>query len=367
MKTKRWLGTGIILLCTFLTWVLTLLAQNNPGKVEGLYSSAVYPYIAKGIGRITGLIPVSIAEILILGLLLLIGGTVVVGIIKPKLVIRNATKIFHVVLRVLGLAYILFYVTWGFNYYREDYVALTNMSTEVPTIEDLEALTNDVINKANNLRAGLMEDEAGVFLLEGDFGSLAQLAKEGFSKFYVGDLDLTGNYGTAKPLLISKWLSYTGITGIYIPYTVESNVNIDMPHTSIPATICHEMGHQRGFAKEDEANFIACYISMNHPDPQFQYSGHYLALQYLLSDLKKQDEDLYRDLRGEVSDAVNRDMEYGYHHWVARQGKVEEVATSLNDKYLKANNQRAGVESYNEVVKLLLAEYKANTIEVVVK
>lgn len=359
MGNKRRWYTGVVMLCAFFTWVLTLLAKRNPEKVENIYSSTVYPFLAKAIGRLTGLIPVSIAEILVFGLIILVVGMVSVTIFKPKLVVANGAIIFHVAVRTLGLAYILFYFIWGFNYYREDYAALANMSEEEPTIEDLEALTFEVINKVNNIRPNLPEDEEGVFFIEEDFGTLAELAKEGFDEFYVGDLDLTGNYGTTKPLMVSRWMSYTGITGIYIPYTVEPNVNVDIPHMNIPATICHEMGHQRGFAKEDEANFIAYYICSNHSDFQFQYSGYYLALQYLLGDLKKQDPDLYNDLRGEVNDSVNRDMAYGYHYWKEREGKAEEVATIVNDNYLKVNSQKAGVESYNQVVKLLLAEYKS--------
>jgi len=48
-------------------------------------------------------------------------------------------------------------------------------------------------------------------------------------------------------------MSYLGIGGVYFPFTGEANVNISMPHTSIPFTACHEMAHQIGFAREDEA------------------------------------------------------------------------------------------------------------------
>jgi len=62
------------------------------------------------------------------------------------------------------------------------------------------------------------------------------------------------------------------------PFTGEANVNISMPHTSIPFTACHEMAHQIGFAREDEANFIAYIACKNHPSPDFQYSGILSAL-----------------------------------------------------------------------------------------
>lgn len=356
MKNKK--ATYIIVFLAFLTWVTTLLAKDYPDKVEKIYSSTLYPFLAKTIGKLTGLVPFAIGELLIFTLVLIVVGGLGFALVKPSIVFKHMSKIGHVVIRVLGLAYVLFYFIWGFNYYRQDYMTLANISAESATVEDLEKLTLEVIAKANEIRPNLLEDEEGVFLIEEDFRTLSKMANEGFEDYLVGQRDLSGNYGRAKPLKISRWMSYTGITGIYLPYTVEANVNIDIPHTSIPATMCHEMGHQRGFAREDEANFIAYKASINSPYQEFQYSGYYLGLQYLLSDLRKADQDLYDKIREEISDPVRRDMESAYYFWKAREGKAEEMATTLNDNYLKANNQSAGVQSYNSVVRLLLAEYK---------
>jgi len=73
-------------------------------------------------------------------------------------------------------------------------------------------------------------------------------------------------------------MSYLGIGGVYFPFTGEANVNISMPHTSIPFTACHEMAHQIGFAREDEANFIAYIACKNHPSPDFSIPEFYQLL-----------------------------------------------------------------------------------------
>ncbi len=366
MKNKSrnrasWALTGIVLALALLTWIFTLLAKGYSEKVEKIYSTSIYPFLAKKIGRVTGLIPVAIGEILVFILIFVMIASIILALIKPHVVIRNAGKIFHAVIRLLGLAYILFYFIWGFNYYRQDYMTLADISVESASLEDLEGLVLEVIGKANEVRLDLLENDEGVFLIEEDFGTLAEMAKEGFKNYYIGDVDLSENYGKVKPLRVSKWMSYTGITGIYFPYTVEPNVNVDIPHTNIPSTMCHEIGHQQGFAREDEANFIAYMASINNPHPQFRYSGYYLALQHLISDIYKQDYELYHKVSLEISDAVKRDMNHEYYYWKLREGKAEKVVTTLNDNYLKANNQSAGVESYNGVVKLLLAEYLTRT------
>lgn len=157
-------------------------------------------------------------------------------------------------------------------------------------------------------------------------------------------------------------MSYTGIAGIYIPFTSEANINTDIPHSSILTTLSHEIAHQRGFAKEDEANFIAYKANINHPDERFQYSSHYFAMNQLLNEVYRQNKDDYSLLYQEISHAVRRDLDYSRDYWALRQGKVREKATSMNDNYLKANNQSQGVKSYSGVVNLLLAEYKDNLI-----
>lgn len=351
----RWWYTGIIGGLALMTWGLTLLAKRNPEKVESLYASKIYPHIANTIGKVVGKVPFSVAEIAVLGAVLGVIFALATLIFKPD----TLETLFHGGLRALGIGYILFYFIWGFNYYREDYIDLAGMSQEVPTTDDLKGLIDEMISKVNGLRETLQEDESGVFTIKENFYHLAEIAKDGFENYQVGDVKLPQVYGTAKPLLVSKAMSHTGITGIYFPYTGEPNVNADIPSANIPATICHEIGHQMGFAKEEEANFIAYKASVENPSPQFQYSGYYLGLQHLLSDLYKVDPQGYGKFYAKISPAVRRDMDDEYHYWKAREGKVEKAATALNDNYLKTNNQSLGVKSYNGVVRLLLAEYKS--------
>ncbi len=230
------------------------------------------------------------------------------------------------------------------------------MNTDPATMKELEELTLQTIKKMNHLRERLPEDINGVFILEDSFSQLSSKAQK---SFYGEESDwLFPIRGHAKPIFSSQWMSFTGIMGIYIPYTFEPNINIDIPNQSLPSTIIHEMAHQRGFAKEDEANFIAYKVSTNHPDPNFQYSGHYLAMQYLMKEMYKLDETLYIGIYDSISDAVKRDMEYSRNYWKSKEGKAEKVASKVNDQYLKANNQTQGILSYNGVVKLLLSDFK---------
>ena len=359
VKVSKWISTITLIIMALITWILTKFASSNPVIVEKLYSSTLYPYIGKGIGFISNIFPFSLGEIFLMMLVALVIISVVLIILKPRIFINNINRVFHWVVRFLAISYILFYFLWGFNYYRMDYMDLTNMNYESGTIEDLKELSIEIINNLNNIRVNLFEDADGVFFIEDNFQDLSIQAQRGFDDFMVGTLNLDGNYGRAKPILLSRRLSYTGIMGIYFPFTSEANINTDIPHHDLLSTISHEMAHQHGFAKEEEANFIAYKASINNPDERFKYSGYYLAMKHLMNEVYMEDPEVYHYLFTIISDGVKRDMNSGRDYWKSKEGKVEEVTTTMNDNYLKANNQEQGIRSYNEVVRLLLSEYKS--------
>lgn len=76
-----------------------------------------------------------------------------------------------------------------------------------------------------------------------------------------------------KPVVLSEPWSYTHITGVYTYFTGEANINVNFPDYTIPFTAAHELAHQRGIAREDEANFVAFLVCINSDDPYIRYSG----------------------------------------------------------------------------------------------
>jgi hypothetical protein len=78
----------------------------------------------------------------------------------------------------------------------------------------------------------------------------------GFATAAQGYPVLAGRCARPKPALSSPVLSWLGITGIYSPFTAEPNVNMNVPDPDLPFTASHELAHARGFAREDEANYL---------------------------------------------------------------------------------------------------------------
>lgn len=161
----------------------------------------------------------------------------------------------------------------------------------------------------------------------------------------------------------SWWMSLTQITGVFSPYTYEANVNIAAPDYTIPATICHELAHTRGFMREDEANFIGYLACEKSGDPQFTYSGVMLALVHSINRLYSVDYNAFCQVNDTLSDGVRRDFAYNNTYWEKHEGPVAAVSEAVNDTYLKVNNQQDGTQSYGRMVDLLLADYRARHAE----
>src|SRR5207248_11260701 len=84
-----------------------------------------------------------------------------------------------------------------------------------------------------------------------------------------------------KPVYFSGLMSRLGISGVYSPFTGEPNYNALQPDFDLPFAVAHEMAHQRGFAREDEANFIAFLVCTKASNAYVRYSGYLGALRVL--------------------------------------------------------------------------------------
>ena len=66
------------------------------------------------------------------------------------------------------------------------------------------------------------------------------------------------------------WLgNYLGFYGYYNPFTGEGQVNTTIPKFLQPYITCHEIAHQLGYAKENEANFVGYLAAASSKDASF--------------------------------------------------------------------------------------------------
>jgi hypothetical protein len=162
----------------------------------------------------------------------------------------------------------------------------------------------------------------------------------------------------AKPCFFSKAMSKAGIGGFYCPFTGEANYNKDLPDLSLPFTISHESAHRLGFARENDANFIAYIVCSKSPSAAVRYSAEVAAVSYLLSALRRADESLFKEKLSRLNEAVKRDMKERDLFWHSQRGWINDVSEKWNDAFLKANMQKDGTKSYGRFVELLVYLYQ---------
>ena len=350
----------ILILLLPLGIILTQMSRIFPDFIEKFYSSFFYKIIANILSALTRFLPFSLAELLIVSFTLFAVGYILKTVFKLYKCKNKRLKILkNAVINIfatVGLLYFSFQILWGFNYQRLTLDKVFELDVRKSSSNELAQLCESLVNSTNALRQEITENENGVMELPYNKKYILKTAHLGYDSASLQYTKLKGNYGTPKAILLSTPMCYTGITGFYFPFTSEANVNTADPDSILPFTTSHEMAHQRGYAKEDEANYIAYIACINHPDKNFVYSGTLTALSYSFVALKKIDMNKYDELILSCSIGVLNDLNYNKRFWKGYSGTVEAIGDTMNDTYLKAQNQESGTKSYGAMVDLLLAE-----------
>lgn len=253
-------------------------------------------------------------------------------------------------------------------------------------LTELIAVYNMVAEQCNYLATVMERDEKGMVVYVGaDRGlkdaeyrrqlrDMADRARELMRELGKEYPQLDGYYPRPKALFSSDFMCQQYMQGYYFPFSMEANYNDVMHILNIPATMCHELAHLRGYIFEDEANFIGYLACVQSEDAFFQYSGYLSVLNYLNNDLYRAWEE--SRVSYEAAVAVIRPVAVDERVWEDnifvtqeewdRINKtalldteiVDEVSDAFIDTNLKVNGVTDGAVSYSRVVRLLLQYYR---------
>lgn len=343
-----------LLMLVPLSGVLTLAAKNSTDFAE-CYYTCCYQYMAWIFHNITGLLPFSLGEILVLTVPFALAGYVIYTVTKVrKTGGKTVLKAFLNLMCTASAVLFLFTANCGMNYYRRGVGEQMGIDTKPVSAEELYQTCVYLAEKASEIREQLSEDDKGVMVL-------SEHTEQKAAK-YVSEL-LGNHLSQPKSVMLSRGMSYLNITGVYFPFTFEANVNTDIPAFTIPSTMCHELAHVSGIMHEEDANFMAFLSCIESEDKEFAYSGYTMAMIYAFNALYENDRGRYETLSGVLSDGVQRDLSAQSAYWKEFETPVAEVAANINDSYLKSNSQEAGVKSYGKMVDLTIAFLKEKILE----
>ena len=358
----------------FISVILMLVSLKVNGFAQW-YATHIYPLLVSVIGRISGFFSFSLCEILIYILLIWLIYTLVQAIRKnSSLSKKNKEDVslpylnmetedskksyliswFSGVLLGAGFLIFLYVICCGINYRRTSFSEESGIIPIEYSAEELKEICVQLTEELNELSDQVLRNEKGIMVLSVDEGEQAISAMRSLGEEYES---LSGYYPRPKKLIVSELLSYQGLSGIYLPFTVEANYNGDMIPYNMPFTACHELSHLRGFMQEDEANFIAFLACIRDENIDFQYSGYMLGWTYCMNALYRMDDESWREVRGLLDKAIEKDLLANKEFWDHYEGVVSEVSNQMNDLYLKANGESEGVQSYSRIVELIAAYY----------
>ena len=251
--------------------------------------------------------------------------------------------------------YAMFCVMWGIYYYADDFTTKSGIPCGEISAEDLKTVTRYFADMAGEYGRQVRRDENGVYCQDREeiLSRSPEVYKEAEKLFPC----LEGPEVHAKGIRASILMSYTDYTGFFFPFTGEANVNIHYPPCTLAATVAHELAHQRGVAKEQEANFCAVLSSLLYGDTDYCYSACYLAYIYLGNALYEADRDSWLEIRSGLYEGMLADMANNSRYWKQFETPVQTVANDIYEEFLQSYSQELGLRSYGACVDLLVNYY----------
>ena len=358
--------------------VLNLVGWYSPSFCNW-YVENVFTIWAETYGRLTGLFSFSVGEWLLYIGFLLVVLFFVWGIIEGILGVARKKKkgelrfskgfvfYFKFMLWVVGIVSLEMTLTCFLQFHvspiNERYSIGAGTCDEYG-LEELIILRDYVVVQVNALSEEMKRDENGYLVYEGDMKTNAKLQMHRLSKDFP---NLKGYYPDPKPFFFSDFFSQQYMMGYYFPFSMEANYNDRMYVVNMPASICHELSHLKGFLLEDEANFIGYLACVGSEDAFFRYSGYLSVLGYLDRDFYAaigQDKEVYFSHPVICEQVIEDDIFLTEDAWNEVEADalldtemVKEASDKIVETNLTINGVADGKVSYSRVVDLLLQYY----------
>lgn len=344
-------------LIAFLSILLIKLLALHSSYVEKFYTGYFYPLISVILRFLFGWIPFSIGDIcyFVAGcwlLYLLIGN--ISSLFRRKLTGTIVLKRMTRILVALVIIYISFNILWGLNYDRVGIAGQLNLPAADYDTADVILLQEILLNKVNENKEMLIRNK-NVYPSGSQLFKRARHSYDNIAKIYPF---IQYKTPSIKSSLYGSLGNYLGFTGYYNPFSGEAQVNTTVPKFLLPYITTHEMAHQLGYAKEDEANFVGYLAAANSPDTLFRYSTYLDLFVYANREVYYFDSVLAKESMIKLDTAVKEDLAEWRKFNLAHTSFIEPVITWIYGNYLKANQQPKGMRSYNEVIRMLIAYYK---------
>jgi len=265
----------------------------------------------------------------------------------------------------LVIFYILFQLLWGLNYQKNNPAKDFSLQlTQQYTIAQMDSLSLVLIQNLNETRAHLKDD----YIKRLSFGLIKELCQTQYELIAIQHPFLKYQAPSIKKAIFPSWGNFVGYTAFYQPFTGEAIVRGDVPSLTLPFTICHEIGHQLGYASETEANFIAYVVACESNNALIQYSMQLQMFSYaqhahLQLIANQGDTLLFKKIiernKQLLSSQVLADRKMIRDFFTSKETEQIPGSAQFYNQFLIWNKQSKGLDSYNDVLLWALSYKKS--------
>lgn len=338
-----------------LSLALYIAAVASPDFAD-FFNGTVGAGVRKFLAWLTSVFPFSLAEILLYAMPLLV---IAVGVYayRRRCETWKSTFVFlGSVVSVFSLLFSLFVFTLGTGYHTAPLDQRLDLQEGAVTEEELYDTALWLTEEVNKAANGVTFGRYGSSVMPYDRKELNKRLMAAYAPVCDAYPFIQRMESRVKPVMASGLMSYTHITGVYSYFTGEANLNTAFPDYTLPFTAAHELAHQRGIARENEANFVAFLVTDASEDPYIRYSGYLNLWEYVMNTLYEVNGEAYKTLLGMLDERVIGELKaYSAFFDTYRDATLADVSSAVNDTYLKLHGNEAGVASYGLVVDLAIA------------
>lgn len=341
--------------------VIHVLSVNIPAFADFINSS-VGNLLRLVLSKITGIVPFSVAEMLIYTSPLLITSIILIALRYSKRGDVYFARSIITIISVFGAVYFLFAAGFAPGYRGTPLADKAGLMEKESTAEELYTVTLKVIDEVNALSEKTEYSVSGASYMPYTIHKLSDELSSCYKELALDYSFVPAFSSEVKPLIISPLMTYTHISGIYSFFTGEANLNCNYPDFVNVYSAAHEMAHQRGFAREDEANFIAFLVLRKSDNDYLRYCASLNMYRYLSNALYTADYDQYADAYSNLSaNAKNELSAYSAFFEKYHSNTAADISDKINNAYLESQGTQ-GTKSYGLVVDLAVSFYLTDNI-----
>ncbi|MFY9381174.1 MAG: DUF3810 domain-containing protein [Eubacteriales bacterium] len=352
-KIREWVPTPalIIYALSVLCAASHIIGIMSPSYAD-FFNFRISPIFRGVLGYLTCWFPFSFAETFLL--FMPVALVAVIAFVVPRASVSKRASVRYIIslFSIIALLYSVFVLTFAYGYRGTSLADKLGIEERSITVDELYEAAEILTEKVNGITEQITFKSNSSSIMPYSYREMSKKLTDAYNsladkydfipKFHVG----------VKQIMLSEPMTYTHVSGVYTFFTSEANINTNFPDYTIPYTAAHELSHQRGIAREDEANFMAFLVCIESDDPYIRYSGYQSLLEYLMSDMYKADKSLYSQWLVTLNAEVRGEMA-AYNEFFKKYEKnvAAKVSSKVNDVYLKSQGTQGSV-SYGLVTNL---------------